>query len=118
MEPPLEQHLCAIPSQPFSGQPFLRISASSLTRRFCADGYVGSCYNEGPWLAFYNNTCITTGGGFSCPKTDTMSVYDNKVYAQSHATSCNGTVGVWPKDDTVHGWAAAMLQPFPMAVEL
>ena len=86
--------------------------------RLCADGYVGSCYNEGPWLAFYNNTCITTGGGFSCPKTDTMSVYDNKVYAQSHATSCNGTVGVWPKDDTVQGWAAAMLQPFPMAVEL
>ena len=80
-------------------------------------GYVGECFGEGPWLAFYNNTCITTGKGFECPHTNTMSVYDNKVYGNG-VKACNGTTGAWPADDTVKGWAAQMLLPFPLAVKV
>ena len=81
-------------------------------------GYVDSCFNEGPWLAYYNNTCITKGAGFSCPKTDTMSVFGNKVYTApgTKGSACKGTVGVWPSDRAIEGMADAMLAPFPMAV--
>ena len=80
-------------------------------------GYVGECFGEGPWLAFYNNTCITTSKGFECPHTNTMSVYDNKVYGNG-VKACNGTTGAWPADDTVKDWAAQMLLPFPLAVQV
>merc|ERR1711871_1139221 len=81
-------------------------------------GYVGECFNEGPWLAFYNNTCITTGGGFGCPHTDTMSVFGNTVYTApgKKGSACKGTVGVWPSADAIKEQATAMLSPFPMAV--
>ena len=81
-------------------------------------GYVGSCFNEGPWLAFYNNTCITTGGGFGCPKTASMSVFGNKVYTApgKKGSACKGSVGVWPSDETIETQANSMLAPFPMAV--
>jgi len=86
---------------------------------------VGTCFNEGPWLAFYNNTCITTGTGFTCPENtgshpmaDSMSVFDNKVYTEpgKNGSACNGTVDVWPSDETIEAQANAMLAPFPMAV--
>ena len=74
-------------------------------------GYVASCFNEGPWLAFYNNTCITTGEGFSCPRTATMTVEDNKVYSKDgKAKACKGgSVGVWPSDASIKTMADQMV---------
>ena len=83
-------------------------------------GYVGSCFNDGMWLAFYNNTCIVSGlsgKGFTCPdKSKEMSVFGNKVYNQDGtATTCNGTSGKWPSDATVTDMGTKTLAPFPFS---
>ena len=48
-----------------------------------------------------------------------MSVYGNKVFTApgTKGSACNGTVGVWPADETIKEQVDAMLAPFPFAVE-
>eukprot|EP00041_Stephanoeca_diplocostata_P008798 m.131773 g.131773 ORF g.131773 m.131773 type:complete len:956 (+) comp17481_c0_seq4:331-3198(+) len=79
--------------------------------------YVGQCLGSGHNLAFYNNTCVTGGGGAPCPSDATMTVSGNSVYTtDAKAQSCNGTVtAAFPSDAEINALGARAMAPFPMA---
>ena len=79
-------------------------------------GYVGTCFGDGHNLAFYNNSCVTTGKGFGCPKDATMTVRDNKVYtSDGMGGNCKGASLPFPSDDALNAMGLAAVKPFPMA---
>jgi hypothetical protein len=78
-------------------------------------GYVGKCWGEGNNLAFYDNQCITSGKGFSCPKNPTMTVENNTVYCNGgNCKQCKGAAKPFPSDDAVNAMGAAAIAPFPL----
>jgi hypothetical protein len=78
-------------------------------------GYVGQCWGAGNNLAFYDNQCITTGGGFSCPTNPTMTVKNNTVYCNGgNCKQCKGMVKPLPSDANVNAMGAAAIAPFPL----
>ena len=77
-------------------------------------GYVGSCMGGGPWLAFYDNVCISRDHHIDCGDS-TMTVLNNTLLTQTPgAVSCNGTVGPLPTDAAVTLMAKKALLPFPL----
>eukprot|EP00039_Didymoeca_costata_P026545 m.16129 g.16129 ORF g.16129 m.16129 type:complete len:957 (+) comp5588_c0_seq1:70-2940(+) len=78
-------------------------------------GYVGNCFGNGNNLAFYNNTCASSGD-LRCPANPTMSVFGNTLYNDGgKGNNCNGSAPMpFPPDQTLDAMGVAALKPFPM----